>query len=104
VRVLVLGGTTSIGASVVRALMSRRHEVPGLARSDSAASSLGAQGVQPVRGDVRWPEEWADVAESVDALIQVAGDFTTDAGTSSANGYFRPRTAGRISPKRPPAG
>ena len=84
-RVLVLGGTGSIGASVVRALISRRHEVLGLARSDSAASSLGAQGVQPVRGDVRWPEEWADLAESVDALVQVAGDFTADADSLGRN-------------------
>jgi nucleoside-diphosphate-sugar epimerase len=78
-RVLVLGGTGSIGASVASALIARRHEVLGLARSDSAADSLGSRGVQPVRGDMRWPREWVKVAESVDAVIQVAGDFTSDA-------------------------
>jgi nucleoside-diphosphate-sugar epimerase len=79
VRVLVLGGTGSIGASVVSALISRRYEVLGLARSDSAADSLRSRGVQPVRGDIRWPGEWAQVAESADAVIQVSGDFTSEA-------------------------
>ena len=79
VKVLVLGGTGSIGASVVHALLSRRHEVLGLARSDTAADRLSSQGVQPVRGDIRRPDPWLRVAESVDAVVQVAGDFTTDA-------------------------
>lgn len=78
-KVLVLGGTGSIGASVVHALMSRQHEVLGLARSDIAADRLSARGVQVVRGDIRWPDPWVRVAESVDAVIQVAGDFTADA-------------------------
>jgi nucleoside-diphosphate-sugar epimerase len=85
VKVLVLGGTGSIGASVVYALMSRRHEVLGLARSDTAADRLSTQGVQPVRGDIRWPDLWVRVAESVDAVIQVAGDFSTDADSIGRN-------------------
>jgi nucleoside-diphosphate-sugar epimerase len=85
VKVLVLGGTGSIGASVVRALVSRRHQVLGLSRSDSAARSLSSQGVLPVRGDIRLPDEWAGVAESVDAIIQVAGDFTADAESIGRN-------------------
>jgi nucleoside-diphosphate-sugar epimerase len=64
---------------VVHALISRRHEVLGLARSDTAADRLSSRGVQPVRGDIRWPDPWVRAAESVDAVIQVAGDFTTDA-------------------------
>lgn len=84
-RVLVLGGTGSIGASVVRALLSRRYEVFGLARSDSAADRLSFQGAQPVRGDIRWPDEWTNVAKSVDAVIQVAADFTADAGAVDRN-------------------
>lgn len=78
-KVLVMGATGSIGASVVSALMSRRHEILGLARSDTAADTLSSQGVQPVRGDLRWPGEWAGLVESVDAVIQVAGDFAPDA-------------------------
>jgi nucleoside-diphosphate-sugar epimerase len=85
VKVLILGGTGSIGASVVRALVARRHEVIGLARSDSAADSLRAQCARPVRGDIRRPEGWIDVATSVDAVIQVAGDFTADADCVGRN-------------------
>ena len=97
VRILVLGGTGSIGASVVSALMSRRHEVLGLARSDAAAESLSSRGVQLVRGDIRWPREWAGMAEAVDAVIQVAGDFTPDAASVGRNllGTLLPRLEAR---------
>jgi len=78
-RVLVLGGTGFIGTSVVGALLSRRHEVLALARSESAENSLRARGVQPVPGDICWPEDWMDATESVEAIIQVVGDFTSDA-------------------------
>jgi len=61
--------------------VSRRHEVVALARSGSAAERLTAQGAQPLPGDLRQPEVWAHAAASVDAIIQVAGDFTTDAAT-----------------------
>lgn len=81
----MLGGTGSIGASVVSALKSRRHEVLGLGRSESSADSLNSLGVQPVRGDIRRPDDWANVAESVDAVIQVVGDFTADADTIGRN-------------------
>ena len=84
-RVLVLGGTGSIGAPVVSALISRRHEVLGLARNDTAADVLRSRGVQPVHGDIRWPRDWAGIAESVDAVIQVAGDFAPDADTVGRN-------------------
>ena len=84
-KVLLLGATGSIGASVLSALMSRGHELLGLARSDSAADALSSLGAQPVRGDIRWPDEWADIAKSVDAVIQVVGDFTADAEAVGRN-------------------
>ena len=87
-RVLLLGATGSIGASVLSALLWRGHEVLGLARSDSAADALGSLGAQPVRGDIRWPDEWADVAKSVDAVIQAVGDFSADADSLGRNLVF----------------
>ena len=81
----MLGGTGSIGASVVSALRTRRNEVLGLARSDASADSLSSLGVQPVRGDIRSPDEWANVAHSVDAVIQVVGDFCADADPIGRN-------------------
>jgi nucleoside-diphosphate-sugar epimerase len=84
-KVLLLGARGSIGASVLSALMPRGHEVLALARSDSAADAVSSLGAQPVRGDIRWPDEWADVAKSVDAVIQVVGDFTADADSIGRN-------------------
>ena len=84
-RVLVLGGTGSIGASVVSALRTRRNEVLGLARSDSAADRLRSLGALPVHGDIGSPDEWAEVAGSVDAVIQVVGDFSADADPIGRN-------------------
>ena len=43
-QVLVLGGTGSIGAAVVKALVRHRHEVLGLARNDVAAGRLSSEG------------------------------------------------------------
>jgi nucleoside-diphosphate-sugar epimerase len=63
----------------------RQYEVLGLARSESAAERLSMQGAQPVHGDIRRPDEWADVAESVDAVIQVSGDFTVEADPVGRN-------------------
>ena len=80
-----MGGTGSIGAAVVKALIRHRNEVLALARTDAAADRLSSEGAQPVRGDIRSPEEWAGVVESVDAVIQVAGDFTADAESLGRN-------------------
>ena len=81
----MLGGTGSIGASVVGALTARRYEVLGLARSDSSAHTLRSLGARPVRGNIRSPDTWANIAESVDAVIQVVGDFTADADPIGRN-------------------
>lgn len=80
-RVLVLGGTGSIGASVVDALLIREHEVIALARSDSAAARIQAVGAQAPAGDIRAPRTWIAAVECVDAVVQVAGDFAPDAAS-----------------------
>lgn len=79
-KVFVLGGTGSIGASLVDELVAHGHEVSGLARSERSASVLGAKGVEPVMGDLRNPGDWADVVTRVDAVIQAAGTFSDDEG------------------------
>ena len=84
-KVLVLGGTGSIGTAVVEALIRHRHEVLGLARTDVAAERLSSAGAPAVRGDIRSPQEWASVVDSVDAVIQVADDFTADAEAIGRN-------------------
>jgi nucleoside-diphosphate-sugar epimerase len=78
VRVLVLGGTGSIGSVVVRELVGRGHDVFGLARSDVSATKLETLGVTPVAGDIASPEAWAGKLPQLDAVIHAACDFNSD--------------------------
>jgi nucleoside-diphosphate-sugar epimerase len=80
VRVLVLGGTGSIGSAVVRELIRCGHEACGLARSDASAAKLAEYGATPVAGDIASPERWAGRLPLVDAVIHTACDFNSDMG------------------------
>jgi nucleoside-diphosphate-sugar epimerase len=78
VRVLILGGTGSIGSPVVRELVRRGHDVCGVARSDSSAAKLGEFGATPIAGDIAAPEQWARNLPRIDAVIHAAGDFDSE--------------------------
>jgi nucleoside-diphosphate-sugar epimerase len=75
----VLGGTGSIGAAVVDALLAREHDVIALTRSDSAAAHVEACGARALPGDIRAPDTWIATVDCVDAVIHAAGNFTPDA-------------------------
>jgi nucleoside-diphosphate-sugar epimerase len=78
VRVLVLGGTGSIGASVVRELVQRGHEVVALTRSNTSAQKVARLGAQPLIGDIGRPEEWIRVLPPLAAVIHAASDFSAE--------------------------
>src|SRR5258705_2138176 len=78
VRVLVLGGTGSIGSAVVRELIARGHDVIGLARSEASGVKLRQHGATPLAGDTASPERWAGSLPRLDAVIHMACDFDTD--------------------------
>jgi nucleoside-diphosphate-sugar epimerase len=63
--VLVIGGTGHSGSYIVPELLAAGHEVTGLARSDSAAAALSANGAKVRRGDI----------ENLPALTETAADF-----------------------------
>lgn len=77
-RVLVLGGTGSIGGPVVRELTRRGHEVIALARSDASAGKLRRIGAMPLEGDISSPERWLASLPPLDAVIHAAAAFSTD--------------------------
>ncbi len=79
-RVLVLGGTGSIGSAVVKELLRNRHEVLGLARSERSATVIAGFGAAPLIGDIRQPEGWVGVIPPVDAVLHAATDFSDDMG------------------------
>jgi nucleoside-diphosphate-sugar epimerase len=78
VQILMLGGTGSIGAAVVSALVHRGHGVTALARSDAAARKLAAMGAVVLAGDIRMPEPWLAAVDRVDGVIHAATDFGAD--------------------------
>jgi nucleoside-diphosphate-sugar epimerase len=80
VRVLVLGGTGSIGSPTVRELIKCGHDVRALARSDGAAAKLAESGATPIPGDIAAPEPWATQLPHLDAVIHAACDFSTAMG------------------------
>ncbi|MCC7046800.1 MAG: NAD-dependent epimerase/dehydratase family protein [Alphaproteobacteria bacterium] len=77
-RILVLGGTGSIGAAVVAALVRRGHQVTGLARSEASARRLSAMGARSIAGDIAAPAGWIDRLAPMDAVVHAAADFASD--------------------------
>jgi len=76
VRVLVLGGTGSIGTPVLRALVMRGHEVIALARSNAASEKVTKLGAQPLSGDIERPHEWLGALPPLGGVIHAASDFS----------------------------
>ncbi len=77
-RVLVLGGTGSIGGPVVRELIRAGHEVVALARSAASAAAVTRIGARPVMGDMADPERWLSALPPLDGVIQAAAAFGAD--------------------------
>ena len=78
-RVLVLGGTGSIGSAVVTELLKKTHIVTTLCRSNSAAARARELGAAVLAGSICAPADWVDCLSDMDAVIHVATGFGTDA-------------------------
>jgi nucleoside-diphosphate-sugar epimerase len=77
-RVLVLGGTGSIGGPVVRELICRNHDVVALVRSAASERKAADFGAAPIRGDISIPEQWLGALPPLDAVIHAAATFSAD--------------------------
>jgi nucleoside-diphosphate-sugar epimerase len=71
-QVFVTGASGWVGRSVVPELISRGHDVVGLARSDAAASEVAASGAAIMRGSIEDPTVVADAAARCDGVIHLA--------------------------------
>jgi nucleoside-diphosphate-sugar epimerase len=100
-RVLVLGGTGSIGSAVVRELLARGHVVFGLARSGVSAAKLGEWGATSIAGDIASPSSWTMGLPPVDAIIHAACDFSTAMGAIDHHLLDVMLAALATQPKRP---
>ncbi len=74
-RVFVTGANGWVGSAVVRELVANGHQVTGLARSDSGAAAVAAQGADVLRGTLADLKILHDGACGADAVIHTAFDF-----------------------------
>jgi len=84
-KVLILGGTGSIGTAVTTELVQHGHSVIGLSRSASSDKKLRQMGATTHRGDLRVPDQWSHLVAEVDGLIQLATTFDADMAQADAD-------------------
>jgi len=71
-KILVLGGTGSIGSAVVELLLKKNHQVLALGRTPEALDSLRRVGATAVAGDLREPSAWISCCDQVDGVVHAA--------------------------------
>jgi len=72
-RALVTGATGKVGNAVARALVARGDEVRALVRDPARAVAVLPEGVEPVRGDVTFPDSVVTAAEGCELVFNAMG-------------------------------
>ncbi|KAL9108381.1 MAG: hypothetical protein Q9227_006841 [Pyrenula ochraceoflavens] len=77
-RVFVTGASGFIGQALIKELLCHNHQVLGLARNATSASTITKLGAESLTGDLEDPESLRRGASSTDATIHLAhlNDFT----------------------------
>lgn len=71
-KVFLTGATGYVGGAVARRLKGRDYKLSALARSDDAAEKLSAEGIEPVRGDLRDFATLREAAKDADGVVHLA--------------------------------
>ena len=71
-RVFVAGGSGHSGSYIIPELIAARHEVTGLARSDTAAAAVSALGAKVRHGEIEDLDGLKEAAADSDGVIHVA--------------------------------
>lgn len=79
-RVLVTGGTGSIGSAIVAELLANHYQVDVLCRSQQSAEKVPAP-AKVIMGDISAPQQWAEHIQQIDVLIHTACGFAEDMGS-----------------------
>ena len=74
VQAFVTGGSGFIGRALVRRLLSEKHSVRVLVRSDASAEKVTAMGAEPVRGELTDPSTWRDAVAGSEVLFHLAAE------------------------------
>ena len=71
-KILLTGGTGSIGSAVLQVLIERHHTVFAPGRTAEAIEKLMRAGAVPVAGDMQNPSDWIDLCDRVDGVVHAA--------------------------------
>jgi len=82
-RIIITGGTGTIGTALCKALVADGHEVTVLTRDPNRKTGLPAT-VQLVQWDARSAQSWGHLVDGADAVLNLAGEGLADGRWSDA--------------------
>ena len=77
-KVLVVGGTGTLGRQIVRHGIDQEHNIRCLVRNRAKASFLKEWGAELIKGDICQPETLKEAFEDIDVVIDAATARATD--------------------------